>query len=102
MNEKTLVLLGTLGTIILGVIAAALAWFLGGSALQSPNKEILRQMLNFEISLLIVGLICGFIPFVGVLIGLVLAVFNLFIAIKAFIASNNNEAFKAPSYEFIK
>ena len=102
MNEKTLSILGTLGCILLGVIASAIAWFAGGNTLQTHNKEIIRKMFNFEITILILCLVLGFIPAVGQIAGLVITIANIVIAVQAFIASNNNTAFNAPAYEFIK
>lgn len=102
MDEKTLAALGTLGTIILGVLAAAIAWFAGGQNLQGNTKEVLRQMFNFEICLLIVGIVVGFIPVVNMIGGLVIFVVNIIFALKAFSAANNGTEFKAPALEIIK
>lgn len=101
MNEKVCVLLGTLGTIILGVLGPLIAWFGGANVLSGNNKEIVRQMFNFEISLCIVGLL-SIIPFVGFIVAPVVLIMNLIFAVKAFLASNKNEVFKAPGYEFVK
>ena len=43
MNEKTLGYLGTLGTILLGLIASLIAWFGGLKDTQSHEKEVVRQ-----------------------------------------------------------
>ena len=102
MDEKVLGILGTLGCIILGVVAAAVAWFCGGSELQTPAKEVLRRMFNFEITIVILGVILMFIPVVGQLIALALSAVNLIYAVMAFLAIQNNKEFKAPAYEFIK
>ena len=50
MDSKTLVLIGTIVTIILGIIASIVAWFAGGQKLQGKEREAIRQMFNFEIS----------------------------------------------------
>ena len=101
MDEKASVLLGTLGTIVLGIIGSLIAWFAGNASLQGNNREIVRQMLNFEISLLIVGLL-SLIPYVGLIVGPVVFIMNLIFAIKSFMAAKNNAAFSAPGYEFVK
>ena len=102
MNEKNLVILATLGTIILGIIASLIAWFVGGKDLQSHNKEILRQLLNFQITIAIVGFLVNLIPFVGQFIFLVIFVVSIVYAVKGFNASNKNTEFKAPSFEIVK
>lgn len=102
MNEKVLSILGTLGCILLGVVASAIAWFAGGNALQTNNKEILRKMFNFQLSILILCFVLAFIPVVGQIAGLVIWIANIVVSIQAFVASNNNAAFNAPAFEFIK
>ena len=101
MDEKVSVLFGTLGTIVLGVFATLIAWYAGNAFLQGNNREIVRQMLNFEISLFIVGLL-SIIPFVGFIVAPVVLIMNLIFAIKGFVAFQKNAEFKAPGYEFIK
>ena len=102
MNEKTLTIIGTLGVILFGVIASAVAWFAGGKELSGNSREIIRQMFNFELTIFIASLILSFIPLVNILAGLVIMIANIVFAIKSFAASNNNAEFKAPFYEFIK
>lgn len=100
MNEKTLVLLGTLGCILLGVLATLIAWFCGGKDLTGNAKEILKKVFNFQLSLTLVGVVVGLIP----IINLILLVFSLIgtvYVIKAFIAYNKNSQFDAPSFKFI-
>ena len=95
MNEKTLTIIGTLGVILFGVIASAVAWFAGGKDLSGSSREIIRQMFNFELTILIVSLVLGFIPLVGLIAGFAIMIANIVFAIKSFAASNNNEEFKA-------
>ena len=56
MDEKTIGIFGTIAVILLGVIGSLLAWCLGGKDLQGNKREVIRQMLNFEITLIIVSL----------------------------------------------
>ncbi len=102
MNEKTLSIIGTLGTILFGVFASLVAWFAGGKDLQGNTKEVIRQMFNFELTIFVAGLVLGWIPLVGILVGLVIFVSNIVFAIKSFIAANKGEEFKAPAFAFIK
>lgn len=102
MKEKTLSIIGTLGTILFGVFASLFAWFAGGKDLQGNSKEVIRQMFNFEITIFIAGLVLGWIPLVGILVGLAIFVANIVLAIKSFVAANKGEEFKAPGFEFIK
>lgn len=102
MNEKVLGFIGTLGCILLGVIASLIAWFGGLKDTQSHTREVVRKFFNFEITILILALILCLIPVIGQLACVVLNLANLYYAIVAFIAVKNNKEFKAPSYEFIK
>ncbi len=97
MNEKILVIIGTLGTIILGVIASLIAWFVGKDSLQGNNREIVRQMFNLQLSLLVISVIICWMPIVNIICAL-LPLINLVFAIMAFIAHQNNKEFKAPSF----
>ncbi len=101
MDEKTLGIFGTIAVILLGVIGSLVAWFLGGKDLEGNKREILRQMLNFEITLIIVSFL-GLIPFVGIVVGLAVLVGNIVFAIKSFQAYNNDTEFKAPAFDFVK
>lgn len=102
MNEKTLTIIGTLGTIILGVFASLIAWFAGGKELQGNSKEVIRQMFNFELTIFVAGIVLGLIPVVGQILALVIFVANLVFAIQSFVAANKGAEFKAPGFEFIK
>lgn len=102
MNEKTLTIIGTLGVILFGVIASIVAWFAGGNELQGNSREVIRQMFNFELTILIASLVLGWIPLISILVGLAIVVANIIFAIKSFNAANNNTEFKAPCFEFIK
>lgn len=101
MDEKALKIFGTILVIFLGVIASLIAWCLGGKDLEGNARETIRQMLNFEISLIILSLL-SIIPFVGLVVGLVVLITNIVFGIKSFIAINNDTPFKAPGYEFVK
>lgn len=94
MNEKTTILLGILGALLLGVIATAIAWVLGKDTLQPSSKEVMRRFLNLEITLLIIGLIPFLTPFV--------VIANVIFVIMAFMAVNNGTEFKKIGFEFIK
>ena len=98
MNEKTLMLLGTLGGII-GILPI-IAWFIGGSELKGNNRETLRTLVNLEILLIVVGIILCLIPY-GFVVNSILSLFNIVISVKAFTAVDK-EAFKLPLPEIIK
>ena len=104
MDEKTLVIIGTIAAIFLGVIASLIAWFCGGRDLQQgSSREVIRMMFNFEICYLILVVVLSLIPFIGWLLLVALWVVNIIFAIKAYnAATKNEEGFKIPGYEFIK
>ena len=94
MNEKTTVLLGILGALLLGVIATAVAWILGKDTLQPHSREVMRRLLNLEITLLLLGLIPLLTPLV--------LIANVIFVVLAFMAVNNGTEFKAQAFNFIK
>ena len=102
MDEKTLVIVGTLLAIILGVIAPLVAWFCGGKELQGDSKEAIRQMFNWGITFAIVFTIVMMIPLIGQLIGFVLMVLNIVYAIRAFNFATKGGSLNIPAIDFIK
>lgn len=103
MDKKTLVLVGTVLTLVLGVIASLVAWFAGGKALENgPAREAIRKMFNFELNYLIIAILLGWIPIIGQLLVLGLWIANIVFAIKAFQAGNSEAEVNIPGFEFIK
>ena len=102
MDKKTLVLVGTILTIIFGLLASLVAWFAGGKELEGSAKEAIRQMFNFELTYLIAALVLGWIPLLGQLLVLGLWIANIVFAIKAFNAANKDEEVKVAAFDFIK
>lgn len=102
MNEKTLVLVGTLLTIILGVLASIVAWFAGGNKLEGASRDAIRKMFNFELNFLILAILLGWIPVLGQLLILGLWIVNVVFAIKAYNAANTSTEVNVPSFAFIK
>ena len=102
MNEKTLGYLGTLGTILLGLIASLIAWFGGLKDTQSNTREVVRRLFNFEITIAIIGIVAVLIPGIGKILCAILNLANLYFAIVAFLAVKDNKEFNAPAVEFIK
>ena len=102
MKNKGLMMLGTLGSIILGIVAPFIAW-LCKDKLDNEEKTIINTMLNFEISLVIIGVVLNFIPVLGRLLSLVLVAANIVYAIMAYMAAKDNKALKPIAiYEFLK
>ena len=102
MNEKNLGIMGTLGCILLGVIACLIAWFCGGNKLQTPTREVIRKMFNIELTLTIIGVIFMFIPALSRIVCPCLNIISVVLAVMAFMAIKNNTEFNVPSIEFIK
>lgn len=101
-NEKGILALGTLGG-LLGILIPLIVWAVKKETLSPYAKCILTGMVNFELTLLIVSILVSLIPVVGVIIGLILSVFNLVVVIMAFSASSKKNEFKYPmTYNFIK
>lgn len=102
MDEKITVLVGTLLTIIFGILASIIAWFAGGQNLQGASKEAIRKMFNFEINFLIIAILLGWIPVAGQILVLALWIANIVFAIKAYNAANSGQEVNIPSFELIK
>ncbi len=102
MNQKTLVLIGTILTIIFGIFASFVAWFGGGKDLEGISRDAIRQMFNFEITFLILAVLLGWIPFIGQILVLVLWVANIVFAIQAFNAVEKNTGLKILCLNIIK
>ena len=102
MDSKTLVLIGTIVTIILGVIASIVAWFAGGQKLQGKEREAIRQMFNFEISCLILAILIGWIPLLGQLFVFGIWIANIVYSIKTFNAVNSDSDIAVPGFNLIK
>lgn len=98
MNEKNWILIGTLGAIILGVIATGVAWVMGLSAMQGHTKEVIRRFFNFEITLFILAII----PIIGQLLLPIIIIVNIIYAIKAYNAATTGIEFSAPAFEIVK
>lgn len=102
MDEKFLMVLGILGSIFLGFIPPIVLWLMSKNSLQANNKEIIRQLLNWEFSIAIVIFVVTFLPTVNIFMLPVLWFVNLFFVVKAYLACTQNTAFKAPGFEFLK
>jgi len=102
MDQKTLVLVGTILTIIFGLLASLVAWFAGGKNLEGPARDAIRQMFNFELTFLIVAIVLGWIPLLGQLLCLILWILNIVFGIKAFNAANSGVEVKVPCFNLIK
>ena len=94
MEQLQLFFLGVIGSLLAdGALAVKIC--------KATKREVIRQMLNFEITLIIVSFL-AIIPLVGLIVGLAVLVANIIFAIKSFKAFNNDAEFKAPAYQFVK
>lgn len=102
MKNKGLMILGTLGIILLGILAPLIVW-LCKDRLDGGEKSVIATVFNFEISILIIGLISRFIPFFGGLVCTVLYIANIVYGVMAFIAAKENKPLTPLTiYEFIR
>ncbi len=102
MNNKGLMILGTLGVIFLGILAPLIVW-LCKDRLEGGERSIIATVFNFEISLIIIVMIARVIPAVGDAICMILYIVNIIYGVMAFIAFNEKKTLTPASiYEFIK
>ncbi len=102
MNEKTLVIIGTILAIIFGVIASLVAWFCGGKELQGAPREAIRQIFNWEITYLILAIVLGWVPVLGQLLVLGMWIANIVFCIMAFNAATKGAELKVPAIDIVK
>lgn len=97
MNTKGILMVVTLASIIVGFFPSLIYWVFFKKSLEEPSKNYLTDLLNFEITLALIGLILGFIsgPFAGVVAGLV-SFINLIFIIIATLNLANDKAYKFP------
>lgn len=103
MKNEGLVILGTLGCIILGILASIIAYFVGKDKFTPQERDVVATLFNFNISLFIICILINFIPIIGQLLTLVIFVISIVYAILAYIAAKENKPFKAFTiYQFVK
>lgn len=102
MNNKNLMILGTLGAIFIGLFAPLIA-YINKDKLQTPDRLIITAFLNFELSLLIICVVLNFIPLFGQIICAIMCVINIIYSIVAYNAAKTGNKFNPPYfYEFVK
>ena len=105
-NEKTLVLLTLILSIIVGFLAPLIIWALKKNEMNDYSRNVVRKLLNFELTLACIGLIF-LIPIIGQLLAIVGApivwILNIVYCILAVIKISNFEDVNFPiSFNFIK
>ena len=102
-DEKMSIAVSTLGAIVLGFLAPLIIYLVNKDKLADPAKSIVISTLNFELTLMIAGIILCLIPFVGALLCALLSLFNIIMLIIAFSAGNKGSVYKYPfNIPFIK
>ncbi len=94
MNDnKNLLFLTTLISLVFGLLSPLIVWVMTKSKLEGDAKNYLKNLLNFEITMFIIGLVFGlvFAPLTGFC-----AFVNLVVLIMAMISVYNNKNFKFP------
>ncbi|MBE7704405.1 MAG: DUF4870 domain-containing protein [Cyanobacteria bacterium SIG29] len=109
-NNKNILVLTTLSCAILGFIVPLIVWFLNKDNTEFVGKKYLTDLLNFELTLFIIGLILtviNVVPLLGQLISglgcLIVMIANIIIVIMATIKLTKDEEYKFPmAMELIK
>ena len=99
-NKKGIIMVVTLLSIILGFIPSLVYWLISKNSLEAPLKKYLTNLLNFELTLLIVGIVVGvvFAPLTGLV-----SLINLIFLIIGTIKINQDQVYKFPmTIELIK
>ena len=104
-SEKTLVLLIVILSIIAGFITPLVLWVIKKSELSEYAQNFIKNLLNFELTLLCVCVLF-LIPFIGPILGTlggpIVWIINVIYCIMAAMAITNSKDISLPSYKFIK
>ena len=97
MNTKGILMVLTLASIVVGFVPSLIYWLFFKKSLEEGSKNYLTSLLNFEITLALIGIIFGAIsgPFAGFVAGL-LSLINLIFIIIATLNIANDKAYKFP------
>lgn len=97
MNTKGILMVVTLLSIVFSLVPSLIYWFFFRNSLEETSKNYLTGLLNFELTLALIGLILGSIsgPFVGFLAGFI-SLINLIFVIIATLNLANDKAYKFP------
>ncbi len=93
IDKNSLLLVVTIVSMVLGVLSPLVAWFLIRNTLTPAQKDYLTGLFNFELTMLIIGLVAGVI--LKQLVGLI-AFVNIVILIIAAIKCVKKEEYKFP------
>ncbi len=101
-NNRNILVFTTLSCIFLGFIVPLVLWFAMKEKFDSAQKAYLNYLLNFELTLLLIGIICmiiNAIPLLGI-IGMIgasiLWLINAIYVIKAVITLSKDETPQFP------
>lgn len=102
-KDRNLVVLTTISCIIFSFIGPLVIWLTKKDELAVEVKDYITNLLNFELTLLLVGVavgVLGIIPILGFIIGAIavplLMLINVILIIIATLKVTNNELFKFP------
>lgn len=109
-KDKNILVLTAVSCIFLGFIVPLIIWIVNKDAMSEPAKKYLTHLLNFQLTLLIAGMILvavNIIPILGQIISIIgcplLWLANLVLMIIVAIKLSNNEQYKLPlTIELIK
>lgn len=109
-KDKNILVLTALSCIFLGFIVPLILWFVNKDAMSEPAKKYLTHLLNFQLTLLIAGVILvavNIIPILGQLIcfvgGPILWLANFVLMVIVAVKLSNNEQYTLPlTMELIK
>ena len=95
-KEKNFATIAAIGAIITYFLLPLVIWLLKEDTFSEYTKKFLTDLLNFEIVIFIIYFVMWFIPLLGWLANIVLFVFNLIVAVKAYSASQEFKEYKFP------
>ncbi|MCR5265564.1 MAG: DUF4870 domain-containing protein [Cyanobacteria bacterium RUI128] len=101
-EEKLFVTLSAIGAIF-GFVLPLVLWILKREEFSEYTKQFLKDVLNFELVLLIISMVLCFIPVLGWIANMALFVVNLIVVLRVFVAAQEQKEYSFPiKYQFIK
>ena len=94
-EEKTFLTIASLGAIV-GIVLPLIMWALKKDSFSEYTKNFLASVVNFELVMLIICIGIGLIPFARNIVSLVIFIFNLIVALKAFSAVQEKKEYAFP------
>jgi len=98
IEEKNLMKIVALCSIFFTIVPPLVAYFGFPEKLTKASKQIVIALINFEITIVVAYVICGFIPLLGFVLVAVPMLINLIVCLKVISAIANKTSVSIPIF----